>query len=118
MIDDRTPDPRPPRQHPPLMDLSFAALGWLLRASQAVGADRFFESLERAQFYLDRTRVYAHTPAEKAIVGGLEEMMGQLINADRDARGMLRDSVSGMNAAEASEFVELCESGDEMPGIL
>jgi F420-dependent methylenetetrahydromethanopterin dehydrogenase len=100
------------------MDLSWSALGWMLRASQAVGADRFFEALERAQFYLDRTRAYAHTPAERAIVGGLDEMLGQLIDADRDAREMLKESVSGMNAAEAGEFVELCESGDEMPGIL
>lgn len=117
MIEDRMPDPRPPLQHPPLMDLSFAALGWLIRSSQAVGAERFFESLERAQFYLDRTAVYAHTPAERAVWEGLSAALDGLIAADRQAREMLRDSVSGMDAAQACEFVELCEAADDVPEI-
>jgi hypothetical protein len=107
---------RPPR--PPLTDLSFATLGWLVRSSQAVGADRFFESLERAQFYLDRTADYTHTPAEKAIWEGLSAALDGLIAADRQARRMLKDSVSGMDAAEATEFIEMCEAADDVPEIL
>ena len=107
------PDPKPPRKHPPLMDHSFAALGWINRAAQAIGADRFFESLERSQFYLERTSAHAQTPAEKAIVYGLAEMMARLIAADRDAREMLKESCAGMDAADATEFVEMCEDGEE-----
>lgn len=106
------PDPKPPLKHPPLMDLSFAALGWLTRASQAVGADRFFEELERAQFYLGRSRAHARTPGELALIEGLSEALGGLIDADRQARQLLTDSVSGMDAAEATEFIEMCEAED------
>lgn len=108
------PDPRLPQQHPPLMDLSFATLGWLHRAAQSVGSERFFETLERAQFYLDRTLAHVRTPGERAVYTGLSEALGGLIDADRAARLLLRDSVSGLDAAEATEFVELCEAaGDE-----
>lgn len=107
------PDPNPPRKHPPMMEHSFAALGWINRAAQAVGADRFFESLERAQFCLERTSAHAQTPAEKAIVYGLAEMMARQIAADREAREMLKDSCAGMNAADATEFIEMCEDGNK-----
>jgi hypothetical protein len=112
MIDDdrQLPDPRPPRKHPPLMEHSFAALGWLNRAAQSVGSDRFFEVLERAQFCLNRANMYTATPAEQAIVEGLDATMAGLIEADRQARRLLHDSVSDMNAAEAAEFIERIEA--------
>lgn len=114
-MEDELPEPRTFRGHPPFTDLSFATLGWLNRSARATGADRFFECLERSQFYLERTAVHAHTPAEAAIVDGLAAMLGGLIDADRDARAMLADSCSGMDAAEACEFVEMCETADEEP---
>lgn len=113
MSDDALPNPRLPRQHPPLMDVSFAALGWLHRAAQAVGSDRFFEALDRAQFYLDRTAELAHTPAERAVWEGLQHILGELITADRAARTLLDASCAGMDAVVATEFVEMCEAADD-----
>lgn len=95
----------------PLTDTSFATLGWLNRSAQAIGSDRFFEALERANFYLDRTLGHVRTPAERAVYNGLSEALGGLIEADRAARTVLKDSVSDINAADACEFVELCEDG-------
>lgn len=106
------PDPRPPQRHPLLMDVSFACLGWLNRAAQAVGSERFFESLERAQFYLDRTQSCVSTPAERAVWQGLYEALGGLIDADRAARRTLAESCQEMAVADIAEFVELAENQD------
>jgi len=102
-----------PRSQPQLFEQSFAALSWAYRASQAVGSSRFAETIFRAEFYLQRTQATASTPGEKAIVAGLAVMLDDLIAANARARVVLADSVSGMDAAEACEFVELCESGDD-----
>lgn len=107
------PDPRPPWRHPPLMDLSFASLGWIFRCSAAIGTPRFGETLERAQFYLGRARAYADTPAELEIVWALFEGLGKVNSANLAAKRLLAESVSGMDAAEACEFVELCEAAAE-----
>lgn len=113
MSDDALPNPRLPRQHPPLMDVSFAALGWLHRAAQAVGSDRFFEALDRAQFYLDRTAELAQTPAERALLAGLLVTATGLRGEDRCARTLLDASCAGMDAVVATEFVEMCEAADD-----
>lgn len=107
--EDSLPNPRPPLKHPPLMDLSFAALGWLFRTVDAVGSPRFGESLERAQFYLMRANAHAGTPAEIELVRALWEGLGEVNRANLAAERLLAESVSGMNAAEAAEFVELAE---------
>lgn len=114
--EDHLPDPRPPLRHPPLMDLSFAALGWLHRAAAAVGSDRFVEALDRSRFYLGRCAGHATTPAERAVVDGLSAVVDGLVTANARSRVLLADSVSGMGAADATEFVELCEA-DRDPGL-
>ena len=113
---DDLPDPLPPLRHPPLLDLSFAALGWLFRCTGAIGSPRFGEALERTQFYLMRANAYAETPAEKALVWALFEGLGEINGENLAAERLLAESVSGMNAAEATEFVELIETEVEGPG--
>ena len=114
-MEDEITEPRLPRRCAPFTDLSFATLGWLNRSARAVGADRFFECLERAQFYLLRAASNAHTPGERAIVEGITQSLLGMIQADREARVMLRESCSGMDARDASEFIEMCETADEEP---
>lgn len=111
-MDEDMQEPKPMRSVYPMADLSFATLGWINRSARAIGANRFFECLERAQFYLERTIATAQTPAERAIVYGLAEMMARIIDADREAREMLKESCSGMDAADATEFVEMCEAAE------
>lgn len=99
-----------------MFDSSFAALGWAYRAAQAVGSDRFAETVFRARFYCERASRAAGTPAEQALVAGLRVMLDELIVANAQGRVLLADSVSGMDAAEACEFVELCEANaDDEP---
>ena len=111
--EDELPNPRPPLKHPPLMDLSFAALGWVLRCTAAVGSTRFDESIERARFYIDRAGEHAHTPAERAVVQSMADGLDEVCRANARAASLLGESVSGMDAAEATEFVELCEAEPE-----
>lgn len=113
---DELPDPRPPLRHPALMDLSFAALGWMFRLVEAVGSPRFGETLERTQFYLTRANGHASTPAERAVVRALFDGLGEVNRANLAAERLLAESVSGMGAADATEFVELCEA-DQDPGL-
>lgn len=114
---DDLPNPLPPLKHPPLMDLSFAALGWLYRAAGAVGSARFVETLNRAEFYLDRAQQHCDTPADAAVIEGLFASIDALITANAQARTLLAHSVSGMGAAEATEFEELCDAADEPPAL-
>ena len=97
--DDDLPDPRPPLQHPPIMELSFAALGWLNRAAQAVGSIRFTESIQRSRFNLERAKDHARTPAELAVIAGLASSLQGLIRADADTRELLAASLSALDAA-------------------
>lgn len=117
MIDDNLPDPRPARQHPPLMDLSFAALGWINRTAQAVGSDRFPESLNRARFYLARAEEHAFTPAEQAVIDGMHHGIELIVDANAQARTTLAHSCMGMTAADMTEFVELIEALEEPEGV-
>ena len=118
MADDSgMPDPRFSfKKQPRFLDLTYATTAWAHRSAQAVGSDRFAETLSRADFYLGRAQETARTPGETAIVTGLAVMLNDLITANAQARVVLSDSVSGMDAAEATEFVELCEAGaDDEP---
>lgn len=103
------PDPRPARQHPPLMELSFAALGWINRTAQAVGSDRFVESLNRSEFYLVRAEEHVFTPAEQTVIEGMRHSLELLVAVNARARTLLAESCSGMLAADAEEFVKLIE---------
>ena len=96
--DDNLPDLRPPRQHPPFMELSFAALGWLARAAAAAGGIAFPEALQRARINLKRAAGYAGTPAEVAVVTGLTSSLQGLIEADAEARKLLEESLSEFDA--------------------
>lgn len=111
------PDPRfSNRRQPPFVDLTFAVLGWTHRAAQAVGSDRFSETLNRASFYLAQAAMHAHTPGEEAVITGAQSALDELAVANAQARVVLAESVSGMDAAEATEFVELCEAAaDDEP---
>lgn len=111
--EDNLPNPRPPLKHPPLMDYSFAALGWLYRAAEATGSPRFDEIIVRARFYLTKADRFANTPADRAVLSGMHTSLTALVDADRQARTLLSESVSGMDAAEATEFVELIEAAQE-----
>ena len=110
---DDLPDHRPPRQHPPLMDLSFAALGWINRAAGAAGADRFAESVRRARFYLGQASRHAWTPADRAVITGLAASLEAVILADAEARAVLGESVSGIADACAAEVDQLLETAEE-----
>lgn len=103
---DRMPNPRPPVKHPPLMDLSFAALGWVNRAAQAVGSDRFAESVNRSRFYIARAEEHAATPAERAVIEGLYFSVDLIIEANAKARTMLAESCQEMAVADLVEFTE------------
>ncbi|MEI7716704.1 MAG: hypothetical protein WCI78_11530 [Mycobacterium sp.] len=109
------PDPRPPRQHPPIMELSFAALGWLNRAAQAVGSVRFTESIQRSRFNLERAKRHARTPAELAVIAGLASSLQGLIRADADARELLAASLSDLDAAldEGGLHAESADGADD-----
>jgi hypothetical protein len=115
MSDDnsRLPNPRAATQHPPLMELSFAALGWLNRTAQAVGSDRFAELVNRTEFYLDRAEEHVFTPAEQAVIEGMRHGLGLLLTVNAQARTLLAESCSDMLAADAAEFVELVEGAPE-----
>jgi len=98
------PNPFPPMQHPPMTDRTFAALGWLNRAAQAVGGTRFTESIKRARFYLEKAAGQAVTPAEVAVITGLTSSLQGLIHANANARALLEESLSDFEAAlEAGE---------------
>ena len=92
------------------MELSFAALGWLNRSAQAVGSDRFAETVHRSRFNIEKAAGHAATPAELAIIAGLTASLDALIQADADARQVLGDSVSGIADACAAEMAQLLES--------
>lgn len=114
MSDDTSlPNPRPSRQHPPLMELSFAALGWINRTAQAVGSDRFVESLNRSEFYLDRAEEHVFTPAEQAVIEGMRHSLELLISVNAHTRTLLAESCTDMTVADAAEFVELVEGAPE-----
>lgn len=116
MTDPGLPDPAfSRRRQPPFLDLTYAVLGWSHRAAQAVGSDRFAETISRASFYFAQAAGHAHTPGEEALLAGLEVTLNELITANARARVLLAESVSGMDAIEATEFVELCEGQDETP---
>jgi hypothetical protein len=110
--DDRFPNHRFPSELGALVDFTHAGLGWLIRAANAVGAPRFQELVDRAGFYLDKAFVVAQTPAERAVVDSLIQSGLALLEADGDARRVLAESVSGMSAADATEFVELIEENN------
>ena len=96
--DDNLPDPRPVTVTP-LMDVTFAALGWLNRTAQAVGSERFAEAMTRSRFYLDRARNIAATPAELAVITGMAASQQGLIEADAQARELLEESLLDFDAA-------------------
>lgn len=100
---------------PPLMNNSYAALGWCHRAANAVGSDRFAETVRRASFYVEQVARLATTPGEKAILAGLLTTLDGLITANAQARVLLAESVTGMNAADATEFIELVEGEEDIP---
>ena len=108
----RLPNPRPTAYHPPLMELSFAALGWLNRTAQAVGSDRFAESANRCRFYLARAEEHVFTPAEQSVIEGMRHALELLLADNARTRTLLAESCTGMLASDAAEFVELCESED------
>jgi hypothetical protein len=117
MSEPELPNPRfSPKPPPPLMDHAYSTLGWLHRAAAAVGSERFEETISRTAFCFTRAAHHAHTPGEAALVTGLQVAIDELVTADAQARTLLADSVSGMDAAEACEFVEMCEAGEQEGG--
>jgi len=114
VIDNSLPDPRFSfRRQPPLLDHTFSVLGWIHRATRAVGSERFAETISRAEFYFAQASQHARTPGDAALLIGLNVAIDELIAANAQARVLLADSVSGMDAAEATEFVELAEQADD-----
>lgn len=98
------------------MELSFAALGWLQRSAQAVGSDRFPETLQRSRFYLDKAASHAATPAEAAVITSMATAVDALLQADADARELLDDSVTGIADVCAAEIDQLLETTEgEVP---
>ena len=106
------PNPYPPLQHPPFLELSYNTLGWLLRCARAVGSDRFDETVHRVRFYLQKVAAHAGTPADTAVIDGMAASLAALIDADADARRLLADSVSGIADACADEVSRLLDTID------
>lgn len=92
------------------MELSFAGLGWVLRAANAVGSDRFAESIARARFNLGRAGAYAVTPAEKQVLAGMVAILDALDCADADAREVLGAAASTMLSAMVPDDLAELES--------
>lgn len=111
-MEDELPEPRPIRSHPPFTDLSFAALGWLIRATRATGSVRHTECLSRAHFYLTRANWEAATPAEKTLIAYLFHSLEGLARDNSEAQELLKESCSKMDAADATEFIEMCEEAE------
>ncbi|MBU3706730.1 MAG: hypothetical protein FGM50_08645 [Mycobacterium sp.] len=78
------------------MELAFAGLGWVLRAADAVGSDRFTESVARAHVNIGRAGTYAKTPAERQVLAGMTAILDALDCADADAREVLGEAASTM----------------------
>jgi hypothetical protein len=95
------------------MDLSFAALGWLYRLAQAVGSNRFEETVHRANFYLGKASACAQTPAELAVLAGMRVSLDALLQADIEARELLGEAVSGIADACASEADQLLRASED-----
>jgi hypothetical protein len=121
MTDDETNEARLPSPRfgkpAPLMEQSVSALGWLNRASQAVGSPRFLEAAARADFYLDKVSDLASTPGERAVLAGLENGLDKLYAANANARTLLTRGCDEMTVADVAEFVELCEGEKPFPEI-
>lgn len=115
MTDDELADALRPRKPRSLMNHTFAVLGWCHRAVGAVGSPRFGEIISRAANEFQKAAQHAHTPGDSALLTGLNVMIDDLVVTDAQVRALLTESVSGMNAAEATEFVEMVEGGDEFP---
>lgn len=81
------------------MELSFAGLGWVLRAAGAVGSDRFAECITRARFNIGQAGTYAVTPADKQVLVAMTAMLDALDCADADAREVLGEAASTMLSA-------------------
>ena len=92
------------------MDLSFAGLGWVLRAAGAVGSDRFAECITRARFNIGRAGAYAMTPADKEAVTGLADILDALARSDTDAREVLGEAASTMLSAIVPDDLAELES--------
>ena len=114
--DENLPYPYPARKLPLLTDLSFASLGWINRAAQAVGSDRFVETARRARFYIREATGHAITPAEAAVMEGLSATVDALDEADAEARALLGEAVSGLSEAFATDVVEYLQSADQVCG--
>lgn len=92
------------------MDLAFAGLGWVLRAADAVGSDRFAECITRARFNIGRAGTYAKTPADKQVLAAMTAMLDALDCADADAREVLGAAVSTMLSAMVPDDLAELES--------
>jgi hypothetical protein len=111
--DKKLPWPYPPRRHPPLMEFSFAALGWINRAARAVGSDRFVETVHRARFNIDGAAAYAVTPAEMAVLEGLSATLDAVVQADAEARALLGEAVSELAEAFAADVDQFLQTTDD-----
>ena len=92
--DDTLPDPRPALRAAPLIDHSFAALGWLNRASVAVGSTRFDECVQRVEFNLRKAAAVVKTPGDRVVVDGLAASLAEMVRADAEARQLFDGLIS------------------------
>ena len=99
------------------MEFSFATLGWINRAAQAVGSDRFVETVHRATFNIDATAAYAVTPAEMAVLEGLSATLEAVIQADSEARALLDEAVSELAEAFTADVDQFLQTSNEPSGM-
>ncbi len=97
------PDPYP-RAHPRLRELTFNALGWLHRTTEAIGHPRFDESARRTQFYIDRVLVAAKTPGERKFATAISAALEGIIESDGDANGLLSQWATDVDPGVVVEF--------------
>ncbi len=99
------------------MEFSFAALGWINRASQAVGSDRFVETVHRARFNIDAAAAYAVTPAETAVLEGLSATLEAVVQADSEARALLGEAFSELAEAFTADVDLFLQTSNEPSGM-
>ena len=92
------------------MELAFAGLGWVLRAAEAVGSDRFAECITRARFNIGRAGAYPATPADKQVLAGMTDILDALARSDTDAREVLGEAASTMLSAIVPDDLAELES--------
>ena len=90
-----------------LGDPSFDSLQWLLHAADTVGSQHFAEAVQNSRFHLTKALHHSRSPGRTAIVSSLAASLDALIQADADARRLLREWAAGLAETCSAEVEQL-----------